>query len=101
MVTKTDETGKFPTAGKRFHAVSIKPGTGACSAASAAASERWLSREAPQLPLVGCTSPESCRCTYQHHEDRRVGGRRAEDTDVFRRPALARIERRNRRDRRK
>ena len=64
--------------------------------------QRWLSREAPQLPLPGCTRPDTCRCTYQHHEDRRAGGRRAEDTDAFRQPAVAnRAERRSRRDRRK
>ncbi len=37
MATKSDGTGKFPAADKRFHAVSIRPGTGACSAAAAAA----------------------------------------------------------------
>lgn len=101
MATKSGQTGKFPTANKRWHAVSVKPCTGACPAAATGRDQRWLSREAPQLPLPGCTRPDTCRCTYQHHEDRRGEGRRAEDTDAFRRPTHPTTERRSHRDRRK
>lgn len=102
MATKTGETGKFPAANKRWHAISVKPGTGACPAATSGKQQRWLSREAPQLPLPGCTKPDACRCTYQHHEDRRAGGRRADETDSFRPrpPVRATTERRSRKDRR-
>ena len=100
MATKPGPTAKAP-ASKRWHAVSVKPGAGACPAASSGKDQRWLSREAPQLPLPGCTRPDTCRCTYQHHEDRRAGGRRAEDTDAFKRPAHPVVERRRRQDRRK
>jgi hypothetical protein len=43
--------------------------------------QRFLSREAPQLPLKDCASA-SCTCRYQHHEDRRRGPRRARDMGV-------------------
>ena len=101
MATKPGLTSKTPAARKRWHAVSVKPGAGACPAANSGKSQRWLSREAPQLPLPGCTRPDTCRCTYQHHEDRRGEGRRAEDTDAFRRPVQAQVERRSHQDRRK
>ena len=101
MATKPDATSKIPAAKKRWHAVSVKPGTGACAAASSGRDQRWLSREAPQLPLPGCTRPDTCRCTYQHHEDRRGEGRRAEDTDAFKRPPHPVAERRKHGDRRK
>lgn len=95
-----DTGGSKPTADRRWHAVSVKPGPGACEAADSGAKRRWLSREAPQLPLPGCSWPSQCRCTYQHHEDRRAGGRRAEDLDAFARPVNVSKERRKRRDRR-
>jgi hypothetical protein len=99
MATKGPGSDKPKSVG-RWHAVSIKPGPGACEAAIAGKSSRWLSREAPMLPLPGCTQPERCRCTYQHHEDRRSGPRRAEDLDAFSRPAQVGNERRKRRSRR-
>jgi hypothetical protein len=72
-----------PKSDRRWHAVSVKPASGACSAAVSGKSRRWLSREAPMLPLPGCTKPDACRCTYAHHDDRRSGGRRAEEMDAF------------------
>lgn len=92
--------GNKPTTDRRWHAVSVKPGPGACEAADSGTKRRWLSREAPQLPLPGCSWPSQCRCTYKHHEDRRAGGRRAEDLDAFARPVNVSSERRKRRDRR-
>jgi len=85
---------------RRWHAVAVKAGTGACPAVVAGRNHRWLSREAPRLPLPGCTRPEGCNCTYEHHADRRAGGRRADEIDAFRRPATVLIERRTRKDRR-
>ncbi len=101
MAIKSGQTGKPTNASKRWHAISVKPGPDACAAADSASDQRWLSREAPQLPLPGCTRPDSCHCTYKHHDDRRAGGRRAEDTDAFRRPSRTLTERRSRGDRRK
>lgn len=85
---------------RRWHAVSVKPGPSACQAAQSGKGQRWLSREAPALPLPGCTRPDRCGCTYQHHDDRRTGPRRADDMDAFVRPAKTASERRKLRDRR-
>lgn len=38
----------------RFHAVSVKPGTYACSAANNIAGQRFLASQAPSLPLPDC-----------------------------------------------
>jgi hypothetical protein len=64
-----------------FHAVSIAPGLRACAAARALRDRRFLSREAPILPLKACDSTE-CTCRYEHHDDRRKGHRRARDLGV-------------------
>jgi hypothetical protein len=50
--------------------------------------------------VSGLVQPGTCRCTYQHHEDRRAGGRRAGEIDAFRPPVQTTIERRRNRDRR-
>lgn len=62
-----------------FHAVSIKSESDACAAVEALEGQRFLSRDALMLPLPDCDSP-NCRCTYEHHDDRRVGPRR--DSEV-------------------
>ena len=64
-----------------FHAVSIQTGRHCCQQASALAGQRFLSREAPPLPLKNCSSG-NCTCRYQHHDDRRAGPRRARDMGV-------------------
>lgn len=85
----------------KWHSVSIKPGRKACPAVVAAENKRWLSRDAPSLPLAGCTQPRGCSCVYKHHEDRRSGeGRRAEEVDQFRVPHKPGKEQRIGRDRR-
>jgi hypothetical protein len=61
----------------RYHAVSIVPGASACAQAKALKDVRLLSLEAPRLPIVGCASPETCSCKFQHHADRRAGPRRS------------------------
>jgi hypothetical protein len=99
MVAK-DKVAEKPKADRRWHAVSVKPAPGACGAAVSGKQRRWLSREAPMLPLPGCTKPDTCHCTYQHHDDRRGGGRRAEELDAFiQRPPVVN-ERRERKSRR-
>jgi hypothetical protein len=62
-----------------WHAVSIVAPTSACEAAATLRNHRFLSKDAPRLPLTGCSSPESCRCIYRHHADRRGKPRRATD----------------------
>jgi hypothetical protein len=56
----------------RYHAVSIKPGAYACSAANDMAGQRFLASEAPSLPLPDCNAA-GCECHFTHHEDRRSG----------------------------
>jgi hypothetical protein len=64
-----------------FHAVSIAPGPRCCGAARALRERRFLSREAPPLPLKDCDRAE-CTCRYEHYEDRRKALRRARDMGV-------------------
>jgi hypothetical protein len=63
------------------HAVVVVPGRHACAEAYALRDQRFLSREAPVLPLAGCGSLQ-CECRYEHHDDRRKGLRRARDLAV-------------------
>ena len=81
----------------KFHAVAIKPGRNACDAVVEIEGVRFLSREAPQLPLPDCTNPD-CRCTYQHFDDRRQGPRRDSDVGLPSKPPEE--DRRQRRGRR-
>lgn len=55
----------------RYHAVSIHYAEGACAAAKALSGQRFLSNEAPRLPLAGCDAHQ-CRCYFSHHKDRRA-----------------------------
>jgi hypothetical protein len=64
-----------------WHAVAIAPGHRTCAAARELRDVRFLSREAPTLPLKACDNPE-CTCRYEHFEDRRKGPRRAHELGV-------------------
>lgn len=55
-----------------YHAVSIKISGNACRAARELAGHRFLSSEAPRLPLPKCDASE-CKCRFAHHKDRRAG----------------------------
>jgi hypothetical protein len=82
MVTKTKVLEPFK---KSWHAVSIAAGPLACPAAEGLRHTRFLSDEAPPLPLPECSSPWRCKCIYRHHSDRRATLRRRE-TDRSRLP---------------
>ncbi len=59
-----------------FHCVEVVPHEGtACEAVRSIKGKRFLSAEAPAIPLAGCTEA-NCKCDFAHHEDRRVGDRR-------------------------
>lgn len=60
---------------RSFHAVTIVPARPACKLVRRHIQTRYLTTEAPRLPLSGCHI-EQCRCRYMHHEDRRVEDRR-------------------------
>jgi hypothetical protein len=91
-------TAKLPAS---WHAVGISTKSGSCELACSRRGSRFLSAEAPQLPLVGCASPQSCPCTYRHFEDRRGPSRRAEDNGQLAKAPKEQGERRNKPDRRK
>jgi hypothetical protein len=63
----------------RYHCVAINAGKKGCDAAKSLKDVRMLSMQAPRLPLVECSSPETCQCTYRHYDDRRAGPRRARE----------------------
>jgi hypothetical protein len=56
---------------KKWHAISIEAKPLSCVAAQDLRKKRFLSNEAPALPLAGCTKRATCPCTYRHHDDRR------------------------------
>lgn len=64
---------------RSWHAVSIVSSTACCPAAMGLAGTRFLSKEAPLLPLEHCSMIAECRCSYQHHDDRRSLSRRTPD----------------------
>jgi hypothetical protein len=59
----------------KFHAVTVVRGRSACLGSAHLSGRRFLSEEAPPLPLPGC-SVQPCRCRYMHHADRRSEDRR-------------------------
>ncbi len=66
-----------------YHGVSIKPSKNCeCTAVQKIQNKRFLSDEAPLLPLEECDSPGSCQCVYQHFDDRRSEPRRDEDVGL-------------------
>jgi hypothetical protein len=79
----------------RFHAVAVKPAKCACAEVRALQLTRFLSNEAPPLPLAGCTVT-TCTCRYVHYSDRRLG----EDRRDAYRPRVDHLKERARRDRR-
>ena len=62
----------------KWHAVSIALCPRACGAARKAHGMRFLSADAPVLPLPDCRAP-LCTCRFRHHQDRRSELRRASD----------------------
>ena len=83
LETKIDEEPQAPVKVRRgsiqpWHAVTIAAPSGACAAAQACKGKRYLSREAPRLPLSGCDTAE-CACKYRHFPDRRGPPRRHEE----------------------
>ncbi|HTW75101.1 MAG TPA: hypothetical protein VMD56_09325 [Steroidobacteraceae bacterium] len=66
-----------------WHAVSIVARGAACEQAMALRERRFLSTEAPRLPLSDCPFADQCACVYRHHTDRRAGPRRSSDDTGF------------------
>ncbi len=70
-----DGTDDNEATGSPYHCVAINPGEGPCRTAIALKGQRFLSDEAPLLPLASCDVAR-CRCTFVHHKDRRRSDRR-------------------------
>jgi len=70
-----DETDDSRPAATPFHSVSIIAGAGACQTAKSLRNVRFLSAEAPLLPLISCDASR-CNCKFAHYADRRRGDRR-------------------------
>jgi hypothetical protein len=87
-------------ASSRWHAVAIKPKGQSCDAVQTCRTRRFLSKDAPRLPLTECSTSDTCACVYKHHADRRAPPRREEERDGLRRGKVE-LERRLSRDRRK
>jgi hypothetical protein len=85
---------------RKWHAVSIVAKGICCGLARSLYANRFLSAEAPRLPLPECTMPSSCQCAYKHHEDRRARARRSDELHGIRRARWTLEERRTRSDRR-
>ena len=55
-----------------YHAVAIRADGNCCDAARRLQGTRFLSTEAPPLPLPDCDAAE-CTCRFAHYNDRRSG----------------------------
>ncbi len=62
-----------------WHAIAVVTKTKGCQAVQALNGRRFLSGEAPALPLPNCTLVNDCQCRYQKYDDRRAGLRRDAD----------------------
>jgi hypothetical protein len=69
-------TGQHIRITNPWHAVEIRSSRNACPACKALAGARFLSTEAPRLPVAGCLQSLTCNSVYVHHDDRRAGPRR-------------------------
>jgi len=54
---------------EKFRAVSIQTGPRACTAAKYLKDKKFLSAQAPELPLSRCDISD-CKCKYVYHKDR-------------------------------
>ena len=85
--------------GGRFGAVQIRARLGACRAAQLLEGQRFLSKDAPNLPLRECSAAR-CPCTFSKLPDRRSDGRRVETGGLHTTLFIA-ANRRTKRDRRR
>jgi hypothetical protein len=54
-----------------YRAVTLRHSATCCRSARALDGKRFLSTNAPGLPLANCSSPGLCRCKYETLNDRR------------------------------
>ena len=65
-----------------FHGVEIESPGECCEAIHALVADRYLSGEAPTLPVAGCDQPGRCACRYKKFTDRRTDLRRESDVGL-------------------
>lgn len=85
---------------RSYHCVEIRSGKTACEAVKTYVNKRFLSDQAPLLPVEGCTA-QKCSCRYLHFDDRRQHDRRNPYGLFAGIPPLNTGERRSKADRRK
>jgi hypothetical protein len=83
-----------------WHAVCVQAKPLSCPQAHELHKKRFLSKEAPSLPLEGCDNRANCPCTYKHYEDRRGKPRRKGQASFSSTQKIATTERRNSKGRR-
>jgi hypothetical protein len=83
-----------------WHAVSIIAKNESCIAARALKNAKFLSAQAPRLPLADCTMGGACPCGYKHHSDRRGSPRRKDEITGLKQGGRLEQERRITRSRR-
>jgi hypothetical protein len=62
-----------------FQAIAIYRGVRACDLAKKFCDHRFLAKDAPPLPLAGCSMSSTCGCRYLKYKDRRGDSRRLVD----------------------
>ena len=62
-----------------FQAIAIYRGVVCCEMARKFGEHRFLAKDAPALPLQGCSMRERCECRYLKYKDRRGEARRLVD----------------------
>jgi hypothetical protein len=67
---------KRPRTDVDFRVVEIAPSLMCCTAVMHARGRSYLLRQAPRLPLMGCSMPTTCLCKFLKHGDRRDSDRR-------------------------
>jgi hypothetical protein len=90
---------KRPRGGGDFRTVEIAPSLMCCTAVMQVRERSYLLRQAPRLPLAGCSMPTTCSCKFLKHEDRRDSDRRLFETNETNR-WFAGVENRKQRGRR-
>ncbi len=79
----TAERFEVPAARRRRHfGALLRPGPNACDAAKALSGKRYLTQEAPVLPLPECDAAD-CRCQILPLDDRRSGHDRRDSFSAY------------------
>jgi len=98
--------GKKPitTAKKKYAGLAFVADSHCCDAATAHHERRFLTSEAPKIPLAQCSDPALCHCKYRNIDDRRISDDRRDIVGVLSKEMPVGDKRSNRRagrDRRK